>query len=58
MLNGLFYWLGAKGCYAIGIASELVTSESACTRQQTWNMGATLFGALLLAAGYVAMRRR
>jgi hypothetical protein len=58
MFNGLFYWLGAKACYGIGVVSELITAESICTRQQTWNMGAVLFGASLLAVAYFVMRRR
>ena len=58
MFNNLFYWLGAKACYGIGIVSELVTAESTCSHQQTWNMGAVLFGASLLAVGYFIVRRR
>jgi len=58
MLNSLLYWLGGKACFAIGVVSELVTAESICTRQQTWNMGAVLAGGALLAAGYFMIRRR
>lgn len=58
MFNSLFYWLGGKACYGIGIVSELVTAESSCSRQQAWNMGAVLFGASLLALAYFVIRRR
>jgi LPXTG-motif cell wall-anchored protein len=58
MFNSLFYWLGSKGCAAVGIVSELISAQSACDHQQTWNMGAVLFGAGLLSAGYFILRRR
>ena len=54
----MFYWLGAKACYGISIVSEMVTAESTCNHQQTWNMGAGLFGGILLGGVYILMRRR
>ena len=58
MLNGLFYWLGGKACFAIGVVSELVASESICSRQQAWNVGAVVAAATMLFVGYWTMRRR
>ena len=58
MFNGMFYWLGRKACYGISIVSEMVTAESTCNHQQTWNMGAVLFGGILLGGVYILMRRR
>lgn len=58
MFNSVVYWIGAKGCSAIGAVGEMITSESACSHNQTWNMGLVLLGAGVLLAGYFLFRRR
>ncbi len=54
----MIYWLGSKGCYAVGIIQEVFMSESICSRNQTWNMGLVLVGAAALFLAYIALRRR
>ena len=58
MFNGLFYWLGSKGCAVFDAASEMMNSGPLCSHQQIWNMGAVLFGAFVFAIGYFVLRRR
>ena len=57
LFQTLIYWLGSKGCYAIGIVQEIFTSESICSSHQTWNMGLVMLGAAIFL-GYFSLRRR
>jgi len=58
LFDSLIYWLGSKGCYAVGIVQEVFMSESVCSGSQTRNMGLVLAGAATLFVGYFAFRRR
>ena len=58
MIDRMFYWLGGKACSTIGIVSELMTSDSGCTRRQTWSLGAVLLSTLVAFLIFSVVRRR
>ena len=58
MFNSLVYWIGARGCSAIGVVGSMISSEPACSNQQTWDIGLILLGSAALLFAYLVFRRR
>lgn len=58
MFNSIVYWLGAKGCLAVGIVATMITSDSTCSYDQTWHVGFVLLGCAALSVAYLVLRGR
>jgi len=55
----LVHLIGKKSCMVASHITQLVASEPACTRAETWNMGALVItAAVLILAGLVFHARR
>jgi hypothetical protein len=55
----LVHLIGNKTCMVASQITQLVASEPACTRAETWNMGAiVIVAAVVILAGMVIHARR